>query len=120
MTCHHTLEAFYDNNGNLGHRCSECHIGIDLRYRRYDEPTDNEPADDTNRPTPLLPDPATEPMINASRVAAFTGLSVRGVLYAAERGDLPSVRVGRRVIFPTTRLLTHLGLHTPNNDGATP
>lgn len=67
-------------------------------------------------PPPALPDPAAEPMIDAGRVATLTKMSIRGVLYAAERGDLPSVRVGRRVLFPTARILTRLGLHEPKNE----
>lgn len=37
---------------------------------------------------------------NADEVKAALGLSLSGVYEAARKGDLPSVRIGRRLIFP--------------------
>jgi excisionase family DNA binding protein len=59
---------------------------------------------------PVLPDPATEPTIDAPRVAAILGVSVRGVYLAIERGEIPCIRVGRLVRVPTARFLAQCGL----------
>lgn len=37
---------------------------------------------------------------NADEVKTALGLSLSGVYEAARKGDLPSVRIGRRLIFP--------------------
>lgn len=60
--------------------------------------------------TAVLPDPAVEPTIKAARVAAILGISERGVYAAAERGEIPSIRVDRTVRFPTALLLARYGL----------
>jgi len=57
-----------------------------------------------------LPDPADEPTITAGRAAAILKLSVRGVYLAAERGEVPAIRVGRSVRIPTARFLAKFGL----------
>lgn len=63
--CYHTLEAFYDADGNLGHRCDGCHILIDLTYPATTTPAGTLPGmtDDPERVTltydqavALLPD----------------------------------------------------------------
>jgi hypothetical protein len=64
-----------------------------------------------------IPDHRTQPMLKAPKVAAIANMSVRGVFAAAKRGDLPSVRVGRSVIFPTRETLAALNL-LPADDGA--
>lgn len=63
--------------------------------------------------TRALPDPATEPTITAKRWAEVLGVSTRAVHYAVERGEIPSIRVGRRVVIPTARALAASGL-TPD------
>jgi excisionase family DNA binding protein len=61
-----------------------------------------------------LPDPQTEPTSTTKRWAAILGVSERAVYYMVERGDLPAIRVGRRVVIPTARALTQLGLIEPS------
>ena len=57
-----------------------------------------------------LPDPVVEPTIKAARLAAILDISVRAVLYAVERKEIPSIRVGRSVRIPTARVLEQFGL----------
>lgn len=57
-----------------------------------------------------LPDPTQEPTITVPRVAAILGLSNRAAYMAVERGEIPTVSVGRRLIVPTARFLTKFGL----------
>lgn len=65
-----------------------------------------------------LPDPATEPTITAKRWAEVLGVSTRAVLYAVERGEIPAIRVGRRVVIPTARALVASGLAPDHRDSA--
>lgn len=60
-----------------------------------------------------LPDPAVEPTIKAERVAAVLGVSVRAAYAAIERGEVPSIRVGRLVRVPTARFLAQYDLSEP-------
>lgn len=62
-----------------------------------------------------VPNPDDEPTITAARLAAVLGVSTRAILYAAERGECPSIRVGRRVLIPTRRALDAYGLTTGIN-----
>jgi len=57
-----------------------------------------------------LPDPVAEPTITVERAAAVLGISRRSGYAAAERGELPSVRVGRSIRVPTARFLRQYGL----------
>jgi excisionase family DNA binding protein len=60
-----------------------------------------------------LPDPATEPTITIERAAAVLGIGRRTAYAAAERGELPALRVGRCVRVPTARFLATFGLNGP-------
>lgn len=62
------------------------------------------------RSLPVLPDPDTEPVIDAPRAAAVLKLSTRAILYACQRGECPSIRVGRAVRIPTRKFLVAYGL----------
>ena len=52
-----------------------------------------------------VPDPATEPTIKLSRAARILGMSTRAAYYAADRGQIPTVRVGRLRFVPTREFL---------------
>lgn len=57
-----------------------------------------------------LPDPGQEPTITVERGAAILTLSTRSAYNAVDRGEIPSIRVGRRVVIPTKRFLEKFGL----------
>ena len=57
-----------------------------------------------------LPDPATEPVLSVERAGSFMGLGRSAAYDAVRRGDLPSLRIGRRVVVPTARLRALLGI----------
>ncbi len=60
--------------------------------------------------TAELPDPLEEPTVDVERAGRILGIS-RGSAYEGVRtGDLPSIRVGRRILVPTAKLLEMLGL----------
>lgn len=57
-----------------------------------------------------LPNPEDEPTITVGRGAAILGISRRAGYGAVERGEIPSIRVGGRVVIPTARFLAQYGL----------
>lgn len=52
--------------------------------------------------------------------AKLLGLSRSSAYRAARRGELPTLRFGRRLVVPTGRLLTLLGVAPGPDDGARP
>lgn len=58
----------------------------------------------------MLPSPADQPTISVTDAAKLLGVS-RGHAYeAARRGDLPTIRLGRRIVVPTAALRRLLGI----------
>ena len=56
------------------------------------------------------------PTITIDQVAELVGIS-RGAAYrAVHRGEIPSLRIGRRLVVPSARLLDMLGLHVTDTD----
>ena len=50
------------------------------------------------------------PTISVERAGQILGISRRSAYRAAARGDLPTFKVGRRLLVPTLRLLDLLGM----------
>lgn len=55
------------------------------------------------------PEPAT---MTVSAAAALLGISRSAGYRAADRGELPTIRVGRRLLVPVAKLYVLLGLTT--------
>lgn len=55
-----------------------------------------------------LPNPATEPTVTVDRAAAILGISRAAAFKGAAAGELPCIRVGRRLVVPTAALLAML------------
>jgi hypothetical protein len=51
--------------------------------------------------TALVPDPAVEPTMKVDRVARAYGISRAAAYQAVLAGEIPSIKVGRRVVVPT-------------------
>jgi excisionase family DNA binding protein len=67
-------------------------------------------TDSATNPTLVVPRAEERPTITVEEAARFLGLG-RGAGYnAAARGDLPTIRIGRRLLVPTATLRTMLGL----------
>jgi len=63
-----------------------------------------------SRKTPItLGEARARLTIRADEASYLLGVSTDAVYRAAESGELPSLRVGRRVVIPTARLLELLG-----------
>lgn len=61
--------------------------------------------------TTPVPDPAITPWVTVPEGGQMlAGLSRSAAYQAAKRGDLPTLRVGRRLVVPTARLRSLLGL----------
>lgn len=54
-------------------------------------------------------------VVTIAEAAELLGVDVRTVSRAMNNGDLPALRVGRRLLIPRLPLLTHLGVlpHVP-------
>lgn len=61
-------------------------------------------------PLPPLPDPETQPTMNVEEAGPYYGLSRVSAYAAVNRGDIPSIRVGRRILVPTAAVRRQLGL----------
>nr|WP_167405791.1 helix-turn-helix domain-containing protein [Sphaerisporangium cinnabarinum] len=63
-----------------------------------------------SRPTPITVDEARQRLaLNPEEAAHLLSVSASTVRRAAATGDLPSYRVGARILIPTTPLLELLG-----------
>lgn len=57
-----------------------------------------------------IPDPNAEPTIPVKRAAVILGISVRHAYSAVERDEIPSIKVGRKIVIPTARFLAKYDL----------
>lgn len=57
-----------------------------------------------------IPDPSAEPTIPVKRAAGILGISVRHAYSAVERDEIPSIKVGRKIVIPTARFLAKYDL----------
>lgn len=58
----------------------------------------------------MLPDPKLRPLLNIAEVIEMLPLG-RSTVYAAIRaGEIPSIRIGRRLLIPTAALCELVGL----------
>lgn len=56
------------------------------------------------------------PAISVEQASELLGISVRSAYRAAARGEIPTVRLGRRLVVPTPRLLALLVAAAPPVD----
>ena len=59
---------------------------------------------------PPLPDPRVTPTLPVPTAGKYVGLGRESSYNAAKRGDIPTIRIGRRLVVPTAELLRMLGL----------
>jgi excisionase family DNA binding protein len=68
---------------------------------------------------PTLPDPLAEPTISVETAGLLLGISRGSAYAAAAAGDIPTIRVGRRLLVPTAALRRMLALDAlPTDRGA--
>lgn len=56
-----------------------------------------------------LPDPRTSPTLTVDETARLLHVSRVSAYNAVQAGEIPSIRVGRRILIPTAALLRMLG-----------
>jgi hypothetical protein len=54
--------------------------------------------------TAVIPDPFDEPLLRVPNLIGFGGMRSTALYDAVVRGDIPSVRVGRRLFIPNSAL----------------
>ncbi|MGA2284803.1 MAG: helix-turn-helix domain-containing protein [Dehalococcoidia bacterium] len=59
-----------------------------------------------------------KPVFTVEETAHLLGLSVRSAYEGVYRGDIPSLRIGRRILIPRARLEALLNGSTPQAEGA--
>lgn len=70
---------------------------------------------DAGADTAALPDPAARPLLREPEARrALPGMSRSAFYEAVARGDLPSIRVGRRLYIPNAELRARLHLPATN------
>lgn len=57
-----------------------------------------------------IPDPRTTPTLTVPKAGAYLGLGRDSSYSAAKRGEIPTLRIGRRLVVPTAALLGLLGI----------
>lgn len=60
-----------------------------------------------------LPDPRVKPTITVEEAGEILGIARSTAYIAARSGEIPTLRVGRRLLVPTARLLEMLGMAGP-------
>jgi hypothetical protein len=72
----------------------------------------------------VIPSPEDEPLLTVDRVVELTGgvLGQRSAVHEAiRRGEIPSIRIGRKVLVPTARLRSEvLGFEPGRDEGPAP
>ena len=58
------------------------------------------------------------PTISVEEAGEILGVSRRSAYRAAETGELPTLRLGRRLLVPTPKLLAMLGLDAERHESA--
>ena len=60
--------------------------------------------------TALVPDAANQPTMQVDDVAAALGLSRAATYNGVQTGEIPSIRIGRRIVVPTAAVRRMLQL----------
>lgn len=57
-----------------------------------------------------MPDPSVKPTLSVEEAAVLLGIGKNQAYSAVQRGDIPSLRVGRRLLVPTASLRKLVGI----------
>jgi excisionase family DNA binding protein len=60
--------------------------------------------------TALVPDPATQPTMQVGELPKVLGISRAAAYEAVKTGEIPSIRIGRRIVVPTAAVRRMLQL----------
>ena len=65
----------------------------------------------------MLPNPEAQPTISVDQAGEILGISRSSAYQAARTGEIPTIRIGRRLVVPTAALLRLLDLEQPSPAG---
>ncbi len=65
-----------------------------------------------------LPEPNERPTVSVPEAGEFLGIGRATAYEAAKAGDLPTIRLGKRLVVPTAALRRMLGLDTRAGEAA--
>jgi excisionase family DNA binding protein len=68
------------------------------------------PDESSREPISLIPNPEQRPTLTVPEAGKLLGLSRPSAYEAAARGEIPTLRIGRRLLVPTASLLRMLGI----------
>lgn len=71
-----------------------------------------EPGHPDEPPVRALPNPLESPTLTVPEAAAVLGISRAAAYAGVQRGDIPSIRIGHRVVVSTVALWRMLGLES--------
>ncbi len=66
----------------------------------------------------VIPEPHDRPTLTVEEAGEILGLGRSGAYDAAKRGEIPTIRFGRRLVVPTAALRRMLGFDAPGPPGA--
>ena len=61
-------------------------------------------------PVAAVPDPRTTPTMHVEQAAELFGVSRASAYKGIASGEIPSIRIGKRILVPTAAVLEMLGL----------
>jgi excisionase family DNA binding protein len=73
-------------------------------------------SDDNDEGGHVLPDPRTRPTLTIEETARILSLGRSSAYAAVHAGEIPSLRIGHRLLVPTAALLRLLGASSPADD----
>ena len=68
----------------------------------------------------MIPTPEERPTMPVEEVGETLGIGRSAAYEAVRRGEIPSIRIGRRVLVPTAALRVLLGIDAPPSPSPTP
>ena len=63
----------------------------------------------------IIPDPRKRPTVTIEESGEILGIGRSSAYAAAKAGEIPTIRVGRRLLVPTAMLLSMLGMSMPSD-----
>lgn len=68
------------------------------------------PDPDTQQEYTGVPDPEQQPVMSVPEAGGHVGLGRSSSYAAADRGEIPTIRLGRKMVVPTAQFRALLGL----------
>jgi excisionase family DNA binding protein len=60
----------------------------------------------------MIPNPLQSPILTVAETAQLLGLGKEATYRAIQKGEIPSVRIGKKILVPTIQILNLLGIQS--------